>query len=354
MKKLAILGTVGIPASYGGFETLVDNLVHYANYNISDLELTVYCSGKVKDGLKTYNGAKLKYIDINANGVASIFYDIASLIYAIKNRYDVILLLGVSGALFLPIVRVLSGARIITNVDGVEWKREKWGRAASLFLRVSEWAAVKFSHEIISDNAGISDHVLATYGEKSHVIAYGGDHAILGNAKKYTGSIPSEYCLSLCRIEPENNVKMILEAFSEAPSKNIVFIGNWNSSAFGRSMREIYSQFPNIYILDPIYDVSVLKHIRSNCKFYVHGHSAGGTNPSLVEMMHFGIPIFAFDCVYNVASTHEKASYFKSSDTLKELLLSGMSFADNGKAMKSVAEIEYTWDSIGKKYFDLF
>ena len=254
MKKIAILGTVGIPASYGGFETLVENLVHYAKHNISDVELTVYCSGKAVDALKSYNGAKLKYIDVNANGISSILYDILSLVSAIKNGYQVILLLGVSGALFLPFVRIFSSALVITNVDGVEWKRDKWGRMASLFLKISEWAAVKFSHEVISDNAGIAQHVNCFYGKNSHVIAYGGDHAIKGDEKSYTGSLPNKYCLSLCRIEPENNVKMILEAFSETPSKNIVFIGNWNSSSFGRTMRVLYGSFPNIYIVVPIYD----------------------------------------------------------------------------------------------------
>lgn len=358
MKKIAILGTVGIPASYGGFETLVENLVNYAAEQSLDVELTVFCSGEAKDALKNFNGTALEYVNLDANGVSSIAYDVVSLSRAMQ-RFDEILLLGVSGALFLPFVRLFSNVRIVTNVDGVEWKREKWGKLASLFLRLSEWSAVKFSHEVISDNKGIADHVFTTYGEKSHVIAYGGDHAIVEtdcaeiNSKSFV-NLPPDYCLALCRIEPENNVEMILEGFSETTGRNLVFIGNWEKSAFGRSMKTKYDEFPNIYLLDPIYDLNILMNVRSGCSFYVHGHSAGGTNPSLVEMMHFGKPILAYDCVYNRASTEEQAIFFCSPSQLVKLLdLDIPSASAVGDAMKKIAMEQYTWDKIGSKYFDL-
>ena len=359
MKKIAVLGTVGIPASYGGFETLVENLVNYAADETLDVRLTVFCSGKAKVALKIFNGAELEYVNIDANGVSSIAYDVVSLIRSM-HRFDIILLLGVSGALFLPFVRLLSSVRVITNIDGVEWKREKWGALASLFLRLSEWSAVKFSHEVISDNRVIADHVLSTYGTCSHVIAYGGDHALvdvtLSKAEpKETVKLPDDYCFALCRIEPENNVEMILGGFSQVANHNLVFIGNWDKSSFGRSMKVIYGSFPNIHLLDPIYDLNVLMRIRSNCALYIHGHSAGGTNPSLVEMMHFGKPILAFDCVYNRASTEDQAIYFDSITQLINLL-SGDQLQSNsvGDAMRRIAREQYTWEKIGSKYFSLF
>lgn len=358
MKKIAVLGTVGIPASYGGFETLVENLVNYAADQSLDVDLTVFCSGEAKGALKNFNGAELEYVNLDANGVSSIAYDVVSLIHAM-HRFDEILLLGVSGALFLPFVRLLSSVRIVTNVDGVEWKREKWGTLASLFLRLSEWSAVKFSHEVISDNRGIADHVLSTYGASSHVIAYGGDHALvdvtLNKTKpKVTVNLPDDYCLALCRIEPENNVEMILDGFSQEANHNLVFIGNWDKSAFGRSMKAMYGSFPNIHLLDPIYDLNVLMGVRSNCAFYIHGHSAGGTNPSLVEMMHFGKPILAYDCVYNRASTEDHAIFFDSASQLINLLGGDLLESNSvGDAMKRIALEQYTWEKIGSKYFSL-
>jgi len=123
--KLAILGTVGVPAHYGGFETLAENLVKYHNATSLPIALTVYCSGKSYTTTRdcSFLSAQLNYVPFNANGLQSIPYDIVSLISAVWNHYDVILLLGVSGAIALPLVRFFSSARIITNIDGLEWRR---------------------------------------------------------------------------------------------------------------------------------------------------------------------------------------------------------------------------------------
>ena len=122
---ISIIGTVGVPACYGGFETLVENLL---DENDTHHNLTVYCSSKsYSDQLSTYKNAVLKYIPVNANGAQSIPYDIFSLLHAVYKRSDTILLLGVSGAICLPFIRLFSKARIVTNIDGLEWRRGKWG-----------------------------------------------------------------------------------------------------------------------------------------------------------------------------------------------------------------------------------
>ena len=354
LKSISVLGTVGVPAAYGGFETLADNLVSYAELNVDSAKLSVYCSGRTGK-TTTYKSADLRYLNIGANGTSSILYDLCSLLSAIKHRDDVVLLLGVSGALFLPVFRLISRARVITNIDGIEWKREKWGRWAKAFLRLSEAAAVRFSHVVIADNEGIAEHVLNDYGRTCNVIAYGGDHAIQVEPQPYKGFLPSKFALALCRIEPENNVEMILEGFESHHGLDLVFVGNWSSSDFGRKMRARFGTQPNIHLLDPIYDASVLRTIRSKAQVYVHGHSAGGTNPSLVEMMHFGVPILAFDCSFNRHSTDQCAIYFGSSDELSECLTGFDSVKSKrcGAAMRHIAAERYTWDLIGKQYFDL-
>jgi glycosyltransferase involved in cell wall biosynthesis len=111
------------------------------------------------------------------------------------------------------------------------------------------------------------------------------------------------YACKVCRIEPENNVHVVLDAFSKLPRHTLVFIGNWNNSEYGRALREKYKDNTNMHLLDPIYDQRTLDVIRGNCFLYIHGHSAGGTNPSLVEAMYLGLPVIAFDVSYNRTTT---------------------------------------------------
>lgn len=341
---IVIVGTVGLPACYGGFETLVENLVCKEGKQ----DITVYCSSKSYDKkLKTHNGAKLTYIPFKANGPQSIIYDIVSLMHALLKRPDVVLILGVSGCVFLPFFRVFSKAKVVTNIDGLEWRRDKWGKWPKRFLKFSEKFAVKYSDVVISDNQAIADYVNEEYGVPSTVIAYGGDHAVTADPN----TSDAGFALALCRIEPENNIKMILNAFSQT-KQPLKFIGNWDSSEFGRSMKSKFSVFNNIDIIDPIYDIEKLSFLRSSCSFYVHGHSAGGTNPSLVEMMHFGKTIFSFDCNYNRATTEGKAAFFADSVALVELIQSDKK-ADNGQAMLEIAQRRYTWDIVRKRYFDV-
>lgn len=344
--SIAIIGTVGVPACYGGFETLVENLLDEG----ATEKLIVYCSSNAYSSkVQHYKNAELVYINLNANGIQSIPYDMWCLFHAaFVKKSDNILILGVSGALCLPLIRFFSKTKIVTNIDGLEWKREKWNTWAKRFLKFSEKIAVKYSDTIVADNKGIADHVTEEYGVDSKVIAYGGDHAII----KELSISDNDYALALCRIEPENNVELILESFSQT-NKNLKFIGNWNNSDFGREMKAKYQKFENIDIVDSIYAIETLFEIRQRCSFYVHGHSAGGTNPSLVEMMHFGKAIFAFDCNYNRASTEECAQFFENTDELVRLINSPVE-TDNASNMKEIAERRYTWQIVKQQYFNLF
>lgn len=354
--KIALLGTVGVPGRYGGFETLAENIVRYHKTHDHKEGLTVWCSAK--DNLEhpaQFESAELRYVGFRANGTQSIPYDMVSLWQAVRSGHDRILLLGVSGALVLPIIRLVSRARILTNIDGIEWKREKWKGFAKLVLRASEWAAVRFSHEVIADNQGIADYVRDSYGSRCQVIAYGGDHALhhTGEAKAPDG-LPDRYALALCRIEPENNVHVILEALSEL-TMPLVFVGNWDKSAYGRDLKSRYGDNPNFYLLDPIYDPCTLHAVRVRASVYLHGHSAGGTNPSLVEMMHFGVPVLAHACIFNRHSTEEKARYFHSASDLAEQLrsINPVDASQIGADMLEIAQRKYTWNQIGKAYFEL-
>ena len=355
MIEVAIVGTQGVPATYGGFESLVENLL--GENCPGDVHYTVFCSGKdMPDRRTSYKGADLRYVPLRANGIQSVPYDMVSMCRCLKG-FDVILVLGVSGGLFLPVFNLLNSKKLIINIDGQEYKRAKWGRFAKWILRMSEALAVRYADVVIADNKGIQDYVMGTYGRTSALICYGGDHVkrsltpgfVKETMDRY-GLESGGYAITVCRIEPENNSEIVLDAFSRSDRK-LVYIGNWNYSEYGRELRKRYSGFNNILMLDAIYDLDVLYALRSNAEIYVHGHSAGGTNPSLVEAMFFGIPIIAFDVIYNRETTENKAYYFKDAEHLLSILDSK---ALDGSIMKEIAERRYNWKTISGQYAELY
>ena len=356
-KKIAIIGTVGIPAKYGGFETLAEYLTRNLG---TEYNITVYCSLRnynIKQD--KHNNAKLSYINLKANGIQSIPYDIISIFKSLKDS-DVLLILGVSGCLVLPIVKLISKNKILVNIDGLEWKRAKWGKFAKFFLKLSEKIAVKYADEIITDNKVITNYVETEYGASSHLIAYGADHVTNESfddelIEKYP-FVRSDYTFKVCRIEPENNIHIILDAFSRLKDKSIVVVGNWENSEYGKQLKKKHKKAKNIFLLDPIYNQKILNQLRSNCSIYIHGHSAGGTNPSLVEAMQLGLPVFAYGIQYNRETTRNKAAYFDNTDELVSLLnnINNNELSLISENMKFIAKEIYTWEYISQKYSDLF
>lgn len=355
-RKVAIIGTVGLPAKYGGFETLANYLaLHLAQ----QYELTVYCSSKDCEGTpEMYNGAQLRYVPLRANGVQSILYDVVSILSALRYA-DTILILGVSGCVVMPFLKLLSHKEFVVNIDGLEWKREKWSPFAKWFLKLSEKLAVNSSGSIVTDNKIIQDYVLREYSKPSTLIAYGGDQAsrIAISYNTYTRHpfLKKKYAFCVCRVEPENNLHMILEATSQSSALPLVIVGNWGSSDYGRTLRSTYSSVEGIHLLDTIYDQCELDQLRSNCQLYLHGHSAGGTNPSLVEAMSLGLPVYAFDVGYNRETTENSASYFSNSVELAEMLasLDESTLTEIGSRMADVAARRYRWELVAMQYADL-
>lgn len=354
-KKLAIIGTVGLPANYGGFETLAEHLIEDLGQKY---DITVYCSSKKyskEERKDSYKGAKLKYIPLNANGIQSIPYDTLSIIHSLFFT-DVLLVLGVAGAWILPFVKWFTNKKIIVSIDGIEWKREKWNVLAKWYLFWAEGLAVKYSHIDISDNEAIQDYTAARYGSLSRIIEYGADHTIkVSLTQEATVKYPflkQPYAFKVCRIEPENNVHIILDAFTKTQKMPIVIVGNWDKSEYGLSLKYQYESHPNIHILDPIYNQEQLDMLRSNAALYVHGHSAGGTNPSLVEAMYLGLPIIAFGVSYNQVTTEGKAIYFKNREGLVSEInkIDSLKLKQIGQEMGEIGQRRYTWKHIIFKY----
>ena len=353
-KTIYIVGTNGLPVRYGGWDMLLHNLTLTLS---KEYNIIVYTSSfEALKGIHSHNGASIKLIPLKANGFQSIIYDFVSMLHASFNRADYILVLGVSGGIFFPIFRLFK-SKIILNPDGAEWKRTKFNRFVKMFLKLSEKIAVKFSDKVITDNKIMSKDILHSYDVHSSVIEYGGDHVRKIPLTEVTASSykikSNNYAFKVCRIVPENNIEMILEAFSKTQFK-LLLIGNWNNSQFGIDIRQKYNNNNNLLLLDPIYDQEKLDELRSNCRIYVHGHSVGGTNPSLVEAMHLALPCLIYGVNYNIETTESSAEYFLS----EKDILSGLSKLWNneeyinsmGNSLLQIAEKRYLWSSIILKY----
>lgn len=349
------MGIRGVPNNYGGFETLVEYLVEYLS---GDIEITVYCSSKdMSSSVTTYKGANLKYIPITSHGALGILYDSLSLIKAVS-KYDKVLLLGFGGGFVMPFLKNYR-SKIILNIGGLDWKRNKWSPFAQRVIKTAEGLLVKHSGQIISDNKGIQEYILRNYGRESTLIAYGGDQAVKRPVDQESLNIypflSHEYAFSVNRIQPDNNIDMILSAFSERPNLTFVMVGNWLDSDYGIETRSKYSHFKNLQLLDAIYDRYRLDILRSNCSIYIHGHSAGGTNPSLCEAMYLALPVFAFASGYNEYTTENKALYFKDIKELGRLIdtRKESDLREMGAQLEIVARKLYLWKIVTDKYKEL-
>ena len=356
-KKIAIIGTNGLPGRYGGWDQLLNHITSHLRDRFS---FVVYTSShNAQKGVTKVNGAKLKIIRLKANGAQSVPYDIISMIHAVF-KYDILLILGTSGCIFLPIIKLFR-KKIILNPDGAEWKRGKWSMPAQWFLRISEKFGVKYSDVVIADNKKIQEHILTTYGIKSELIEYGGDnasHVAMSPETESKYAIKSnQYAFKVCRIEPENNLDMILEAFKES-QQVLILIGNWNFSDYGKSLREKYEPYQNLRLLDPIYDQQQLDELRGNCALYIHGHSVGGTNPSLVEAMNLGLCCIVYNVDYNIETTENSALYFSSKEELQNILTDyenkKINTTQYKQKMYEIAKRRYLWKIITEKYAQVF
>jgi glycosyltransferase involved in cell wall biosynthesis len=352
-KRVAIIGIAGLPANYGGFETLVNYLTKEKK---SDFRFTVYCQKTPrKSQLKQFNGSQLKYLPFKANGVQSIIYDIIA-ISASWFIYDTLIILGTPGCIILPFLTTFKKTRTIVNFGGLEWERNKWGKLGSWYLKLTEKTAIKYSTMIVADNQHFCNYIKKTYNKESVLIEYGGDHTskipIDSSLVIKYPFLKSNYDVSLSRAQPDNNLHLLLEAYSKIPERNLVLVSNYDKFEYGKELKRKYSNFPNLFLQDAIYDLYELDAIRSNAKFYIHSHSSCGTAPSLVEAMHISLPVIAFDVPTNHFTTEDEALYFKDVDNLINIInnLSKSTAIKIGQRMKEIANYRYTWEEISSKY----
>ncbi len=349
--RIGLVGTVGVPARYGGFETLAEQLA--AGTDPARAAWVVYCQRTAypEEARATpFQGHRRVFVPLRANGASSIVHDVLAMLHAaLVARVDVLLVLGNSGAWGLPIVRLLRpGLGVVTNIDGMEWRRAKFGAVARKTLRILEWFAVRFSHRIIADNAALVPISRGIHGIEPVLIAYGGDHTLVPAARL---DIAPGYFLSIARIEPENNCHLILEAFANS-GQRLVFVGNWAASAYGRELQGRFGQLPHITMRAPVYGQTDLAALRAGAQAYVHGHSVGGTNPSLVEALFHAHRVLAFDCSFNRTTLADAGAYFSTSLELQRLAADAQSGLIASGLLETLRD-RYRWSRIIDAYLDV-
>lgn len=358
--RVWVIGTKGLPASYGGFETFAEQFC--GNAASADIELIVVGESDFQVGARRYLANVICISSpFKANGAQSLLHDAWSIIVATRRsrsgRYDDhILLLGTSGGWILWLRTLINFPPIVTNIAGLEWSREKWGWVARRVLKFCESRCVLNSDIVVTDNEALQNYVGEVYGVDSKFIAYGGDQDSLLEADlSILNSGWGDFDLAVARAQPDNNIEMLLNVYS-SNDQRLVMVSNWDSSEYGRKIKSEYGQCPSLSLIGPIYDRQKLKALYQNCRVYVHGHSAGGTNPTLVEAMCSGCDIFAYDVSYNRYTTGDNSLFFKNQSDLTSLLLQYEALPRD-RAKRLLAEIaatKYSWDKVCLQYRELF
>jgi glycosyltransferase involved in cell wall biosynthesis len=343
-RHIAIIGSVGVPNRYGGPEAFAESIA--PALVAKGFEVTVTCdrSRYMDDLSERFKGVRRVFIGIGANGATSPLHDLVAFMRVVR-RAHYILVLGVSGGLFFPVFRLacaLTGSRLLVNIDGVEWRRSKFGPLGKLVLYCSDLLAQWFAHVIIYDNDALLPYVRQP--PKAACVEYSGDHAVLSEPPAASDQA-ERYALTICRIEPENNCDVLIEGFLQSSFARYVFVGNWSRSEYGRELRRRYAGEPRLQLLDPVYEPRELYRLRSHCTVYLHGHSVGGTNPSLVEMLFFDCDILCWDCSFNRVTAGDAARFFTSAEHLAQLLTAGPATVANREPIRR----NYTRDAIVAK-----
>jgi glycosyltransferase involved in cell wall biosynthesis len=311
-KQLIVMGIRGVPAQHGGFETFAEYLCPFMMGN--GWSVIVYCQ---EDGRGPYyesewDGVKRIHIPVNNSGAfGTVIFDLKSVIHSLRHK-GVFLTLGYNTAIFNILHRAF-GKKNIINMDGIEWRRQKWGTVAKCWFWLNERFGCWFGNHLVADHPRIEDHLATRVScGKITMIPYGGlevssaDENILSEYDL----VKNEYAIVIARPEPENSILEIVSGFSKKERcKKLVVLGNYDSeNAYHRAVLNAASD--EVVFLGAIYDVEKVSALRFFSTAYVHGHQVGGTNPSLVESIGAGNAIVAHDNLFNRWVAQDGALYF--------------------------------------------
>lgn len=356
--NIAIIGTRGIPNHYGGFEQFAE----YLSVGLikKGHKVVVYNSHKHPYQKLEYQGVQLIHCNDPEHkiGTAGQFiYDFNCIRNLKRHNFDIVLQLGYTSSSVWG--RLLPKQSIIvTNMDGLEWKRSKFSGKVQYFLKNAERWAVKTSNYWVADSIGIQQHLKESYNIDSEYIPYGAE--VFGEIEESCLQAyklqPYKYNMLVARLEPENNIEMILDGHIQSKSNLPFIVIGKHKSQYGKFLKDKYKGEKSIKFIGGVYDQHVLSNIRYYCNLYFHGHSVGGTNPSLLEAMACNTFICAHDNVFNKSILGDDACFFKSADDVSKIIKQGTpekQIIAKENNLKKIKEL-YSWNTIINQYEDLF
>jgi hypothetical protein len=353
LKKIAIIGSHGLYANYGGWDQLVNNL---AEKKSGDIEYLIFNSRDTPTSEVNLSNVVVKKSIFKAAGFEGLLFDFLSIITCFF-KVDTILFLGVQGLPILPFLLLFKNIKIVCNSGGIEWERTKFGYLAKLYLRLCFKLSLKYSSHVILDNEFFRKYLPSdiNYESKVHVIPYGGviDESLSINYQLLDNYsfLDKKYYLSISRSIADNMIDELCKSFINS-EKSLVLISNLSSSNYGKNILKNYSYHKNIFLIDGLYEKPVLDLIRRKCKAYIHTHTSCGTAPSLVEMAISKRPILSIDKPQNRFTLENEGFYFKSFEKLIDTIDSISNF-DKYIISKKVRSI-YSWPKIVSSYENLY
>jgi glycosyltransferase involved in cell wall biosynthesis len=356
--KIAILGTRGIPNYYGGFEQFAEFFSVY----LVDKGHEVYCynSHNHKFQEKTFHGVNIIHQhdpEYKYGTFGQFIYDYNCIMDSRKRNFDIILQLGYTSNsiwfFLLPKKPI-----IITNMDGLEWKRTKYSKPVQQFLKFAERLAAVSSDYLVSDSIGIEKFLKQRYQKESTYIAYGAYPFEAPNEtvlKEYHVE-KDNYNMIMARFEPENNLDMVLEGVAMSNDKTTILVIGKHDTKYGEYLKCKFKNNKNICFLGGIYNLEHLNNLRYYSKLYFHGHSVGGTNPSLLEAMASKAIVVAHNNDFNKGILKENGIYFKDATQVKNILESVKKNDNLQKVQNNYQAIikDFNWDKINGQYLQLF
>lgn len=355
--KIAILGTRGVPNHYGGFE-------HIAGYLAKGLlekghELTVYNSSQHPYKEKEWNGVEIVHCfdpEYLIGIPGQFIYDLNCILDSRKKNFDIILMLGYTSSSIWGFLYP-GKTVVITNMDGLEWQRTKYSKKARAFLKFAEKLAIRSSSFHIADSPVIKEYLDTKYKINSKYIAYGAcllpetdENLLIEYDLKR-----KEYFLLMARMEPENNIEMILDGFCLSESKTkFVVIGN-TGNKHGKYLVGKYKNDSRIIFLGAIFNERKVQTLTACCKLYFHGHSVGGSNPSLLNAMAAKAPIAIHNNAFNYFLVKENAAQFSDLKDVCQIVNSGLDFNQSHVENNySTIKNSFDWEQIVAEYEQYF
>ena len=351
---IAFLGIRGVPARYSGFETAAEEV----GRRLVDRghAVTVYCRGEATE--KEHLGMRLVHLPtLRLKVTDTLVHTALSLLHLQRRPPDVAVVFNAANAPLLPLARVRS-LPVAVHVDGLEWQRAKWGPQGKRYYRAAERLAVRWADALIADARGIQRYYEETHNTASTFIPYGAP--ILSDARpdllKPLDLQPRRYHLVVARFEPENHVDLMVRGFTKSASTfPLVVVGSAPySAAYTAEVRRLADSDPRVRLLGGVWDQALLNALYANATCYLHGHSVGGTNPTLLRAIGAGAPVLAFDVTFNREVLGDSGVYFANARALANLIDEQEADEEarvaRGRSGQSRAEALYDWDDVAHGY----